>query len=200
MVKNVMAALIIYLVMLTVIQMFRRRSAREYLAEQDRREREFRGQLMESAKKAEQANRAKTEFLQRMSHDIRTPINGIRGMIEIANYYKDDPDKQTECRKKIWDASGLLLELVNEVLDMGKLESGEIMLEEREFDLKELLDSVGVVVDKQARERGITIITDGYPVEHRCLLGSPLHLRRLLMNIISNAVKYNHAGGEVRPE
>ena len=198
MVKNMMAALIIYLVMLTVIQMFRRRSAREYLAEQDRREREFRGQLMESAKKAEQANRAKTEFLQRMSHDIRTPINGIRGMIEIANYYKDDPDKQTECRKKIWDASGLLLELVNEVLDMGKLESGEIMLEEREFDLKELLDSVGVVVDKQAREQGITIITDGYPVEHRCLLGSPLHLRRLLMNIISNAVKYNHAGGEVR--
>ena len=198
MVKNMMAALIIYLVMLTVIQMFRRRSAREYLAEQDRREREFRGQLMESAKKAEQANRAKTEFLQRMSHDIRTPINGIRGMIEIANYYKDDPDKQTECRKKIWDASGLLLELVNEVLDMGKLESGEIMLEEREFDLKELLDSVGVVVDKQARERGITIITDSYPVEHRYLLGSPLHLRRLLMNIISNAVKYNHAGGEVR--
>ena len=198
MVKNMMAALIIYLIMLTAIQMFRRRSAREYLAEQDRREREFRGQLMESAEKAEQANRAKTEFLQRMSHDIRTPINGIRGMIEIANYYKDDPDKQTECRKKIWDASGLLLELVNEGLDMGKLESGEIMLEEREFDLKELLDSVGVVVDKQARERGITIITDSYPVEHRYLLGSPLHLRRLLMNIISNAVKYNHAGGEVR--
>lgn len=198
MVKNMMAALIIYLVMLTAIQMFRRRSAREYLAERDRREREFREQLMESAEKAEQANRAKTEFLQRMSHDIRTPINGIRGMIEIANYYKDDPDKQTECRKKIWDASGLLLELVNEVLDMGKLESGEIMLEEREFDLKELLDSVGVVVDKQARERGITIITDGYPVEHRCLLGSPLHLRRLLMNIISNAVKYNRVGGEIR--
>lgn len=72
------------------------------------------------------------------------------------------------------------------------------MLEEREFDLKELLDSVGIVVDKQARERGITIITDGYPVEHRCLLGSPLHLRRLLMNIISNAVKYNRVGGEIR--
>lgn len=198
MVKNMMAALIIYLIMLTAIQMFRRRSAREYLAEQDRCEREFREQLMESAEKAEQANHAKTEFLQRMSHDIRTPINGIRGMIEIANYYKDDPDKQTECRKKIWDASGLLLELVNEVLDMGKLESGEIMLEEREFDLKELLDSVGMVVDKQARERGITIITDGYPVENRCLLGSPLHLRRLLMNIISNAVKYNRVGGEIR--
>ena len=152
----------------------------------------------EALQSAERASKAKTDFLSNMSHDIRTPINGIRGMIEIANYYKDDPDKQTECRKKIWDASGLLLELVNEVLDMGKLESGEIMLEEREFDLKELLDSVGVVVDKQARERGITIITDGYPVEHRCLLGSPLHLRRLLMNIISNAVKYNRVGGEIR--
>ena len=199
MVKNMMAALIIYLVMLTAIQMFRRRSAREYLAERDRREREFREQLMESAEKAEQANRAKTEFLQRMSHDIRTPINGIRGMIEIANYYKDDPDKQTECRKKIWDASGLLLELVNEVLDMGKLESGEIMLEEREFDLKELLDSVGMVVDKQARERGITIITDGYPVEHSAACSAVrCTCWRLLMNIISNAVKYNRVGGEIR--
>ena len=133
-----------------------------------------------------------------MSHDIRTPINGIRGMVEIGDRCPEDMARQADCRKKIWEASTLLLELVNEVLDMGKLESGEIMLEEREFDLKELLDSVGVVVDKQARERGITIITDGYPVEHRCLLGSPLHLRRLLMNIISNAVKYNHAGGEVR--
>ena len=70
-----------------------------------------------------------------MSHDIRTPINGIRGMIELADYYSDDLQKQEECRKKIWDASGLLLELINEVLDMGKLESGEILLEEREFNI-----------------------------------------------------------------
>ena len=92
MVKNMMAALIIYLVMLTAIQMFRRRSAREYLAEQGRREQEFREQLMESAEKAEQANRAKTEFLQRMSHDIRTPINGIRGMICLL-YTSDAADE-----------------------------------------------------------------------------------------------------------
>ena len=198
MIQNMMVALIIYLVMLTAIQMFRRRSAREYLAEQNRREQEFRAQLLESAERAEQANRSKTEFLQRMSHDIRTPINGIRGMIEIANYYKEDAAKQAECRRKIWDASGLLLELVNEVLDMGKLESGEITLEEREFDLKELLEGIGTVIEKQARERGIKIKDDGYPVEHRYLIGSPLHLKRLVMNIVSNAVKYNRANGEIR--
>ena len=77
---------------------------------------------------------------------------------------------------------------------MGKLESGEIMLEEREFDLKELLDSVGMVVDKQARERGITIITDGYPVEHRCLIGSPLHLRRLPFARILAGILYTYVG------
>lgn len=97
--------------------------------------------LIEAARKAESANVAKTKFLQRMSHDIRTPINGIRGMVEIGEHYKDDPEKQAECRRKIWDTSGLLLELVNEVLDMGKLESGEVVLEERPFNLTELLES-----------------------------------------------------------
>ena len=197
MVKNMMAALIIYLVMLTAIQMFRRRSAREYLAERDRREREFREQLMESAEKAEQANRAKTEFLQRMSHDIRTPINGIRGMIEIANYYKDDPDKQTECRKKIWDASGLLLELVNEVLDMGKLESGEVVLESVPFDLPELMHEITDVLEKQAAERGIVLHREYGKLPHPRLVGSPLHVKRLLMNVLSNAIKYNRDKGRV---
>ena len=198
--KNMLVALIVYLIMVAAIQMFRRRSAREYRAEQDRREQEYRKKLMESAERAEQANRAKTEFLQRMSHDIRTPINGIRGMIEIAEYYRDDPDKQAECRRKIRDASGLLLELVNEVLDMGKLESGEITLEEREFDLKELLDGIGTVVEKQARERGIEICNNSRSIEHRYLIGSPLHLKRLVMNIVSNAVKYNRENGKIRLE
>ena len=197
MLKNMMAALIIYLIVLTAIQMFRRRSAMEYRAEQKRRDDAYREKLMESAERAEQANRAKTEFLQRMSHDIRTPINGIRGMIEIADYYKDDPAKQDECRRKIWDASGLLLELVNEVLDMGKLESGEIMLEEREMDIVELLEGIGTVIERQARERGIRIKTNGYPLEHRWVLGSPLHIKRLVMNIVSNAVKYNRENGRI---
>ena len=196
--RNVSMAAFAYMVVLFLLQLLRGKTARRYREPQLRREQEYQKTLKAAALKAESANLAKTEFLQRMSHDIRTPINGIRGMVEIGDRCPEDMARQADCRKKIWEASTLLLELVNEVLDMGKLESGEIMLEEREFDLKELLDSVGIVVDKQARERGITIITDGYPVEHRCLIGSPLHLRRLLMNIISNAVKYNRVGGEIR--
>ena len=122
--RNILYALAMYITLLIIIQLIKQSSERKYLVEQNKREKEYKEKLMESAKRAEQANTAKTEFLQRMSHDIRTPINGIRGMIELADYYSDDLQKQEECRKKIWDASGLLLELINEVLDMGKLESG----------------------------------------------------------------------------
>lgn len=152
---------------------------------------------MEAARKAESANVAKTKFLQRMSHDIRTPINGIRGMVEIGEHYKDDPEKQTECRRKIWDTSGLLLELVNEVLDMGKLESGEVVLEERPFNLTELLDEVGETVSRSAEARGITIDQGEWQVPHPDLIGSPLHLKRTVMNILSNAVKYNRENGTI---
>ena len=149
-------------------------------------------------KKAEQANIAKTEFLHRMSHDIRTPINGIRGMIEIADYYKDNQQKQNECRQKIWETSGYLLELVNEVLDMGKLESGEIVLEEREFDLKAMLDEIISVIERLGASRGIKINIDYSNVHHFKLIGSPLHLKRVLMNIASNAVKYNKENGRIK--
>lgn len=130
-----------------------------------------------------------------MSHDIRTPINGIRGMVEMGDYYRDDMEKQAECRSRIWEASGFLLELVNEVLDMGKLESGEIVLEERSFDLHAMLTEIVDVVDKQARERGITIRTEEYQIDHPHLIGSPIHVKRLLMNIMSNSVKYGKTDG-----
>lgn len=137
------------------------------------------------------------EVLQRMSHDIRTPINGIRGMVEIGEHYKDDPEKQTECRRKIWDTSGLLLELVNEVLDMSKLESGEVVPEERPFNLTELLDEVGETVSRSAEARGITIDPGEWQVPHPDLIGSPLHLKRTVMNILSNAAKYNRENGTI---
>ena len=132
-----------------------------------------------------------------MSHDIRTPINGIRGMVEIGEHYKDDPEKQTECRREIWDTSGLLLELVNEVLDMGKLESSEVVPEERPFNLTELLDEVGETVSRSAEARGITIDQGEWQVPHPDLIGSPLHLNRTVMNILSNAVKYNRENGTI---
>lgn len=195
--RNVLYAVVIYITLLIIIQMIKQSSERRYLVEQNRREKEYKEKLMESAKKAEQANTAKTEFLQRMSHDIRTPINGIRGMIELADYYSDDLQKQEECRKKIWDASGLLLELINEVLDMGKLESGEVILEEREFNLKKLLEDIVNVVEKQSKERQLEIVQCDYQVEHWNLIGSPIHIKRMLMNILSNAVKYNRYKGKI---
>lgn len=154
--------------------------------------------MEEAAHKAESANIAKTEFLQRMSHDIRTPINGIRGMVEIGNYYSNDLIKQAEYRKKIWDASGLLLELINEVLDMGKMESGEVILEERSFQVVDLVQEIVDVLEKQAAERGVTITCEDFSVQHPHLIGSPLHVKRLLMNIVSNAIKYNKDGGSIR--
>ena len=195
--RNILYALAIYITLLIIIQLIKQSSERKYLVEQNKREKEYKEKLMESAKKAEQANTAKTEFLQRMSHDIRTPINGIRGMIELADYYSDDLQKQEECRKKIWDASGLLLELINEVLDMGKLESGEIILEEREFNLKKLLDDIVNVVEKQSKECQLEIIQCDYQIKHWNLIGSPIHIKRMLMNILSNAVKYNRYKGKI---
>lgn len=193
--RNALYAVLIYVMIAAIIQQTRRRAAQVHQEEQRRKEAEYRRQLEESARKAEEANRAKTLFLQRMSHDIRTPINGIRGMVEMGDYYREDMEKQAECREKIWEASGFLLELVNEVLDMGKLESGEIVLEERAFNLHDMLTEIIDVVDKQARERGITISTGEYHIDHFHLIGSPIHVKRLLMNIMSNSVKYGKENG-----
>lgn len=106
---------------------------------------------------AEQANIAKTDFLRRMSHDIRTPINGIRGMVDICRYYIGNPKKQEECLDKILLSSTFLMELVNDVLDMNKLESGQIKLEEKPFSISEILKEVETVVGMAATEHGITL-------------------------------------------
>lgn len=124
--KNIIFVVISYTLIILLIELVRRRTMHSYQEEKLLQEKAYQKSLEKAARKAEAANVAKTEFLQRMSHDIRTPINGIRGMVEIGDHYADDMTKQAECRRKIWDASGFLLELVNEVLDMGKLESGEV--------------------------------------------------------------------------
>ncbi|MEE0028575.1 MAG: histidine kinase dimerization/phospho-acceptor domain-containing protein, partial [Dialister sp.] len=129
----------LYLFTLSAFFMYRYRSQ---MLHQKEKEEAYRKSLLEEARRADAANVAKTEFLQRMSHDIRTPINGIIGMLAVAERYPDDLKKQDECRGKISKASQLLLELINEVLDMGKLESGEVVLEEKSFHLQELLNEV----------------------------------------------------------
>ncbi|WP_322154553.1 ATP-binding protein [Paratractidigestivibacter sp.] len=154
--------------------------------------------LLQAAKdEAERANHAKTEFLQRMSHDVRTPLNGIRGMLDIAEKFPDDAAKQVDCRQKVRASSNLLLELINEVLDMSKLESGEVVLDHVPFDLIEVSREVHTAVSRQAEERGVQIVQKDCRTPHRRLIGSPTHLKRLMMNIMSNAIKYNREYGRV---
>ena len=157
----------------------------------------YKSELLIAAKKAEAANEAKTEFLQRMSHDIRTPINGICGMLDMADHYADDMEKQSECRTKIKEASNLLLELVNEVLDMSKLESDEVVLEEIPFNLSSISREVFVVIEQIAAEQNIRIEWEKKEITHRDLIGSPGHVKRVMMNILSNAVKYNRENGKI---
>ena len=156
----------------------------------------YRQQLQEIAQEAERANKAKTDFLLRMSHDIRTPLNGIRGMLDIADHYDKDLEKVKECRRKVRESSNILLELINEVLDMSKLESGEVTLEHVPFDLATISSEVFTVVDKMAEEMGLEIIED-CKVEHTRLIGSPMHFKRLILNILGNAIKYNKPHGKV---
>ena len=198
--NNIGIALILYIVFVTLFMMIKEKSNQQYEQIQREREEEYKEELEKSAREAQKANIAKTEFLQRMSHDIRTPINGIRGMVEVGDYYKDDLNKQAECRRKIWEASGFLLELINEVLDMGKLESEEVLLEERSFNFFELFKEIRMVIEKQARERGIRLLVHKYKVIHEDLIGSPVHVKRVLMNILTNAIKYNKDNGKISME
>ncbi len=144
----------------------------------------------------ERANAAKTDFLRRMSHDVRTPINGIRGMLAIGDHYADDMDKQAECRSKMWEASSFLLELVNSALDMNKLESGAMYFENKPFDLRRTILSVTDVLQVQAENVGIEL-TSKIDIDHSRVIGSSLHIRQVLQNIGSNAIKYNRSGGSI---
>ena len=157
----------------------------------------YKAELLIAAKKAEAANEAKTEFLQRMSHDIRTPINGICGLVNMADHYADDIKKQMEYRKKVKEASNLLLELVNDVLDMSKLESGEIVLEEIPFNLGSISREVFVVIEQMAAEQNIQIEWEKKEITHQDFIGSPGYVKRVMMNILSNAVKYNRENGHI---
>ena len=169
----------------------------EHQKQELEKEEKYKAELLIAAKKAEAANEAKTEFLQRMSHDIRTPINGICGMLDVADHYADDMEKQMECRAKIKEASYLLLELVNEVLDMSKLESDEVILEEIPFNLSCISREVFVVIEQIAAEQNIRIVWEKKEIIHQDLIGSPGHVKRVMMNILSNAVKYNRANGQI---
>ena len=194
---NVAGVISLYVLIFGIFWFCISRTNLEHQKQELEKEEKYKAELLIVAKKAEAANEAKTEFLQRMSHDIRTPINGICGMLDVADHYADDMEKQTECRAKIKEASYLLLELVNEVLDMSKLESDEVILEEIPFNLSCISREVFVVIEQIAAEQNIRIVWEKKEIIHRDLIGSPGHVKRVMMNILSNAVKYNRANGQI---
>ena len=194
---SVTAVVFLYLLIFGIFCFWGYRADLAHRKQEKEKDEKYKAELLRAAKKAEAANEAKTEFLQRMSHDIRTPINGICGMINVADHYADNMEKQTECRAKIKKTSHLLLELINEVLDMSKLESDEVVLEEIPFNLNSIFEEILGVIEHMAAEQNIRIIWEEKEVTHWNLIGSPVHVKRILMNILSNAVKYNKENGYV---
>ena len=194
---SVTAVVFLYLLIFGIFCFWGYRADLAHRKQEQEKDEKYKAELLRAAKKAEAANEAKTEFLQRMSHDIRTPINGICGMIDVADHYAEDMKKQTECRAKIKEASHLLLELINEVLDMSKLESDEVILEEIPFNLNSISEEILGVIEQMAAEQNIRILWEEKEVTHWNLIGSPVHVKRTLMNILSNAVKYNKENGYV---
>ena len=194
---SVTAVVFLYLLIFGIFCFWGYRADLAHRKQEQEKDEKYKAELLRAAKKAEAANEAKTEFLQRMSHDIRTPINGICGMINVADHYADNMEKQTECRAKIKKTSHLLLELINEVLDMSKLESDEVVLEDIPFNLNSIFEEILGVIEHMAAEQNIRIIWEEKEVTHWNLIGSPVHVKRILMNILSNAVKYNKENGYV---
>lgn len=162
------------------------------------RESNYQNKIIQEAQKAKMANLAKSEFLRRISHDIRTPINGIQGFINLAAKHPDDFEMQAHCRDGASLALHTLLEMVNNVLDMSKLETNDITLEEKPFDLTELLKEINTIIQPQAQAReihGVNVRHGGVPIPH--VIGSPRHLSQILLNLETNAVKYGRPGGYI---
>mgnify|MGYP002560793881 FL=1 len=194
---SVTSVILLYLLLFSIFWLWTYRANLAHQKQEQEKDEKYKAELLIAAKKAEAANQAKTEFLQRMSHDIRTPINGICGMLDVADHYADDMEKQTECREKVKEASNLLLELVNDVLDMSKLETDEIVLEEVPFNLSKISKEVLVVIEQIAEEQNIRIEWEKKEITHRDLIGSSEYVKRVMMNILSNAVKYNRENGQI---
>lgn len=158
------------------------------------------GELQTAIEEAQRASQAKTEFLSHMSHDIRTPINGIMGMLNIAEKSSGDPERQADCRGKIRTSAEHLLSLINDVLDISKLENGKVELSSDVFCLVDLLDSCSTIIGGQAASQNVKLVTDFAELKqmpHTYFKGSPLHIKQILINIAGNAVKYNKPEGVV---
>lgn len=162
-----------------------------------KKEEEEKERLQKAVQEADAESKAKTDFMNRISHDIRTPINGIMGMLEILRKNEHNPEKMEECMDKIQVSADHLLALVNDVLDMNKLETNQIQEENEPFDLEVLMREVAVLMNPLLEQNQITHRVHRKNIQHTALKGSPLQLRQIMLNLFSNAVKYNKPQGSV---
>ena len=204
--RNLLFALFLYLALLAALHMLQWQIAQTYrqkqLEEQERYTQllqEKNTQLQEAVAQAEKANAAKSSFLSRMSHDIRTPLNGIIGLLEIDAAHPDNRAQVDQDREKMRVSADHLLSLLNDVLQMSKLESGEITLAHERIDLNHLSTEVLTIISQRAAESGVTLAFDkrSDPVCTPWIYGSPLHLRQIFLNIYTNCIKYNRVGGSI---
>ena len=151
--------------------------------------------MKEALQAADEANRAKSTFLANMSHDIRTPINGIMGMLNMIDKYPQDQSRTRECLAKIRTSSEHLLQLINDVLDLSRLEAGQVVLEHVPFNLRKVCEEALAVVEPQAIEAGLQTKADHMDGTDVWLIGSPLHFKQVMLNLYTNAIKYNKPGG-----
>ncbi|MCM1334907.1 MAG: response regulator [Bacteroides sp.] len=146
---------------------------------------------------AKRANHAKTDFLSRMSHDIRTPMNAIIGMTAIAEMHLDDPARAADCLGKIEASSRYLLSLINEILDMSKIESGKFVLNDEEFRIPELIDNIVEMIRPGLKDKDHELKVDAAGIEHEAVIGDSVRIQQAFVNILSNAVKYTSRGGKI---
>ena len=205
-IPGVVYALIIYSFIIAVIHMVRWKTVQSYQKEQMIMQKNYavhlekqNKQLAEAMERADQANAAKTNFLSRMSHDIRTPLNGIIGLLKINEAHSDDRELIRKNQKKMMVSAKHLLSLINDILQMSKLESGEIVLAHEPVRLQKLVEEVVVIVEQRAAESGVMLEFDEKTrnLKYQDVYGSPLHIRQIFLNIYGNCIKYNKVGGSV---
>ena len=200
----ILTVLVGYILLVMVLQLLRRRSAQEMELQKKEQERKYQTQLEEQNHKLEialqhegAANRAKREFLFNMSHDIRTPMNAIIGFTSLAATHIDNKEQVLDYLKKISTSSQHLLSLINDVLDMSRIESGKVKIEEKAVHLPDLVHDVRSIIQPDVSAKRLSLFIDTMDVENEDIITDPLRLNQILLNILSNAIKFTPTGGTI---
>ena len=203
-VMNLVITLVMYILILALVQVFRWNSARDFFIQQEHSEQEYRKSLEQknialqlAVQRETKANLAKREFLFNMSHDIRTPMNAIIGFTALAQTHIDDRSQVEDYLKKISVSSQHLLSLINDVLDMSRIESGKVTLEAKPVHLPELVHELRDIVQAVVSKKDLSLTLDTVGVENEDIIADPLRLEQILINVLANAVKFTPDGGQI---